>query len=436
MEIDKSLFSMDSTLIDMWAREMNRLEILYTSNELLIQAITGMVIHKRAPKTKTVKQSVDIIDGQLSMVEGLCDDDGTEVLRDFESERLQEVESAKKILPDSLHRYLNAGTKNITTYHSGEPYGERVAAVVADAHALLELCSEHPEYQKHPYYGTFTRILNEQCRKEDCGKYVPKAKGDGMDSGMVQNPHDTDATYREKDGEKHRGYVTGFTQAKNADGETLMMDYNVEKNNVSDQELGADLLKRMQSDGDGGGITCVGDGLFNSDEMQKVAHEKNIKIVNTNLTGKAPADHCAEHKFDSDGRLTECAGGAIPVNAKVNKDGICTAKINKSDCDTCPYSAKCGKKEQVKYNSLRTSQKTKERAEYLRNRDTDEFKRLSDFRNGVETVPSILKNNYNANNERSMGLAAKKFALGVMYIATNVSKVMQFATRRMNLALS
>lgn len=436
MEIDQSLFSIDSTMIDMWAKDMNRLEILYTNNELLIQAITGAVIHKRAPKTTTVKHSIDIIEGQLSIVESLDGNDGTEELRDFEAERSREIESAKKMLPDSLHRYLNAETKNITTYHSGEPYNDRVAAVIADADTLIALCSEHPEYQEVLYYGTFMRILNEQCKKDDSGAHMPKAKGDGMGSGMVQNPHDTDATYREKDGEKHRGYVTGFTQAKNTDGETLVMDYNVEKNNVSDQELGADLLNGMRSDGNEGEIVCVGDSLFNSEEMQQVAGDNNIKIVNTNLTGKTPADHCADHKFDSDGRLTECAGGAIPVDTKINKDGSCAAKINKADCEACPYRNECGKKEQVKYNSLKTSVKTKERAEYLRNRDTDDFKKLSDFRNGIETVPSILKNTYDANNERGMGLAAKKLAIGLMYIATNVSKVLRFASRRMNPALN
>ena len=434
MEVDQTLFSMDSTMIDMWARDMSRLEILYTNNELMIRAITGMAVHKRAPKTKTVKHSIDIIDGQLSIVGCVGGADGTEALRSFEEERMQDAEAAKKLLPDSLHRYLDAETKNITTYHSGDPYGDRVAAVIADAETLAALCSDRPEYQKYPYYATFARILNEQCKKDEGGAYVPKGKGDGMDSGMAQSPHDTDATFRKKDGDEHRGYVTGFTQAKNADGETLVMDYNVEKNNVSDQTLGADLLKGMRTDGNEEKIVCVGDGLFNSEGMQQVARDENIEIINTNLTGKTPEDHCADHKFDGDGKLTQCAGGATPVDAKINKDGSCTARINKDDCSTCPYSDKCGKKERAEYNSLKTSVKTKERAEYLRGRDTDDFKKYSSFRNGVETIPSILKNVYHANSERGMGLAAKKLAIGFMYIAMNVSKVLNFASRRMNYA--
>ena len=436
MEIDQSLFSMDSTMIDMWARDMNRLEILYTNNELMIQSITGITIHKCAPKTTTVKHSIDIIEGQLSIADSTDVSDGTEALRDFETERSLGIGAAKKALPARLHRYLDTEAKNITTYHSDEPYNDRITVVIADADTLIALCSEHPEYQEYPYYGTFMRILDEQCKKDGDGTHMPKGKGDGMDSGMVQNPHDTDATYREKDGEGHRGYVTGFTQAKNADGETLVMDYNVEKNNVSDQELGAGLLKGMRTDGNNDKITCVGDSLFNSDEMQRIAHDGNIEIVNTNLTGKAPADHCADHKFDSDGGLIECAGGASPVDTRINKDGTCTAKIDKSDCARCPHNNECGRKEQAKYNSLRTSVKTKERAEYLRSRDTDDFRAFSHFRNGIETVPSILKNVYNANSERGMCLAAKKLAIGLMYIAANASKVLNFASRRMSPALN
>ena len=394
MEIDTSLFSIDSTMIDTWAKDMNRLGILYANNELLIQAITGMMIHKRPPKTTTVKNRIDIIDGQLSLAGCADEGSGTEVLERFLSDRVQELSLAKTKLPESLHRYLEAETKNITTYHSGEPYSERLAAVLSDASELVALCAEHSEYQKDPYYETFTRILEEQCKQDEHGNYALKSKGEGMTSDMIQNPHDPDATFREKDGEKHKGYVTGFTQAKNADGETLVMDYTLEKNNVSDQTLGAELLKGMKSEAENQKITCVGDSLFNGEEMRRVAEENNIEIINTNLTGKAPADHCADHQFDDEGNLKKCAGNATPVSTRINKDGSCTAKFNKEDCAACPHREECGKQEQVKFNSLKISVKTAERAQYLRDRDTDEFKEFSHFRNGVETIPSILKNKY------------------------------------------
>lgn len=436
MEIDPTLFSIDSTMIDTWAKDMNRLELLYVNNELMIRAITGVVTRKREPKTTTVKHNLDMIDGQLKFASAPDESIGNEQLQAFRKEREIEIQRAKALLPEQLHRYLDISDKNIITYHSEAPYRDRLNAVTGDSSVLLSFCEEHTEYQAEPYYQTFIRILKEQCKEDGSGTYTVRGSGDGMDSGIVQNPHDPDATYREKDGEKYKGYVTGFTQSKNADGETLVMDYNIEKNNISDQELGTALLMNHAIPDPETRTQCVGDSLFNSDAMQQVATKKNIEIINTNLTGKTPPDHCADHQFDDGGNLTMCAGGVTPESTKLNKDGSCTAKFNKEDCVSCPYSEQCRKTEQVKYNSLKTSTKVKDRAEQIRSRNTDEFKELANFRNGVETIPSFLKNKYHAEEDRAFGLAAKKLSVGFMYIAINVTKVVQFAQRRVESALN
>ena len=257
-----------------------------------------------------------------------------------------------------------------------------------------------------------------------------------MGSGMAQSPYDPDATYREKDGKKHKGYAAAFSQARNADGETLVMDYSVATNNTSDEDLGAEILGRMPSSEAGEGATVVADGLFDGPEMEAAAEDKNIRIVNTNLTGRKPDEHCADHEFGSGNVLTKCAGGAVPFSATVNKRGISHAKFTKADCDGCPYRDKCNIKEYEDYNRLSTSLKTKKRAEYLRSRETEDFKSLSDFRNGVETVPSILKNVHGVNKNRGMGLAAQKLSVGLAFISTNVRKLLQFVDRLAKYALS
>ena len=168
------------------------------------------------------------------------------------------------------------------------------------------------------------------------------------------------------------------------------------------------------------GAKIVGDSLFTSDEMVKAAAEKNYEIVNTNLTGKRPPDHCADHEFDAEGNLTKCAGGAVPIETKVNKDGSCTAKIEK--------------RAQKNSNTLKTSLKTKERAEELRKRDTEEFRKLSHFRNGVETVPSLLKNKYKIDKIRGSGIARRIFQIGIDCIAIIAHQGMSFLDRRVNCA--
>ena len=432
MDIDKSILTIDSTMVDMYAKNLSRLDLLYINNELIIQEITGFVIHKRPVKSTSVKPVIDINEGQLTVLES--DKDGTEKKKETENKRNQDRMDAEKKIPESLHNYLHADNKNKVTYHLDVAYEDRINAVIADAQKIIDFCEEHPEYKETKVYSNFVRIINEQCKRNDNGALELRAKGEGMGSGITQSPYDTDATYRDKDKQKHRGYSTAFTQARNEDGESLVMDYNVDKNNVSDQTLGADLMKRMETANPEDKAKLVGDGLFNSDEMQEIASEKNIEIINTNLTGKKPADHCADHEFNDDGSLKKCAGGHEPVTTKMNKDGSCTAKFEKEACVNCPFKDQCKLKEQKRYNSLKISTKTKERAQEIRNRGNEEFKELSHIRNGVETIPSMLKNKYHVDKIRGGGLPTKTFFIGIAYIAINVSKVMRFLSRRIKCA--
>ena len=437
MEIDPSLMRIDSTMVEASICEMNRLTLLYISNALMLEAITGLKIHLRPGKTKTVKNKVDLIDGQICITEmSDAEKEADEKARaSARQARAQKMEEAKALLPKALHHYLDKEDENVILYHNKEQsYDERINQVVKDAQEIMKLCEEHPEYRGLEQYDTFVRILKEQCKLDEQGIYSLREKGEGMTSDMVQSPYDTEATYRSKDGESHKGYVVAFTQAQNADGESLLMDYEVDKNNVSDQELGERLVKRMDEQPADAGAKIVGDSLFTSDEMVRAAAEKNYEIVNTNLTGKRPPDHCADHEFDAEGNLTKCAGGAVPIETKVNKDGSCTAKIEKNACEQCPHREECGVKAQKNSNALKTSLKTKERAEELRKRDTEEFRKLSHFRNGVETVPSLLKNKYKIDKIRGSGIARRIFQIGIDCIAIIAHQGMSFLDRRVNCA--
>ena len=435
MEIDPSLVRIDSTMVAATIREMNRLALLYISNELMLEAITRIKIHQRPKKEKFVKNKADIINGQIRITE-MSDEEKEADKKARESAkqvRAQKMDEARALLPKALHHYLDKEDENVILYHNKEQsYDERINQVVSEAQEILQLCEIHPEYRALKQFDIFVRILNEQCRPDEEGTYSLRQKGEGMTSDMVQSPYDTEATYRSKDGESHKGYVVAFTEAQNADGESLMMDYEVDKNNVSDQELGERIVSRMDAQAEDAGAKIVGDSLFAGDAMEKAAADKNYEVVNTNMTGKRPPDHCADHEFDEEGNLTKCAGGAVPTQTKVNKDGSCTAKIEKTACEQCPYKEECGVKEQKNSNTLKTSVTTKERAEEIRERGTEEFRKLSHFRNGVESVPSLMKNKYKINKIRGGGLARRIFQIGIDFIAIIACQGMAFLDRRVN----
>ena len=202
MEIDPSLVRIDSTMVAASIREMNRLALLYTSNELMIEAITGIKIHEMLRKSKSIKNKADIINGQISITEMSAAEREAEarIKASIVRARAQKIETAKALLPEVLYHYLNKEDENVVLYHNKEQsYDGRIKQVVSEAQSILKLCEEHPEYRGLKQYEIFVRIFNEQCKKNEDGTYSLREKGEGMSSGMIQSPYDTEATYRSKD---------------------------------------------------------------------------------------------------------------------------------------------------------------------------------------------------------------------------------------------
>ena len=66
------------------------------------------------------------------------------------------------------------------------------------------------------------------------------------------------------------------------------------------------------------GSVLVADGLFHGGEMEDIAKEKNITILNSNLSGRCVPDFYAQFGFSNDGKhVTKCPGGFCPKNAVI-----------------------------------------------------------------------------------------------------------------------
>lgn len=79
-------------------------------------------------------------------------------------------------------------------------------------------------------------------------------------------------------------------------------------------------------------------------------------------------------------------------------------------------------KEYAKTTRVLISARTKARAEKQRTRKTDELKKLSAFRNGVETIPSFLRRLFNVDAMPVRGKKRVSFFFGCMVGALNIRK--------------
>lgn len=165
MKIDHQLKRMDSLMVASNIKKMSRLELLYT-------CVANMV-----------KQMI----------------------------------KNEKEIPEQLQHYAEENDRNQVIYHNhSEETDSKIDIVLKDARTLLELCGDTMDESSE--YLLWVRVLREQATTDEDGNYHLKESGSGMNGSILQNPADSDATYREKAGKQYRGYVSNIVEEASEHG--------------------------------------------------------------------------------------------------------------------------------------------------------------------------------------------------------------------------
>ena len=327
------------------------------------------------------------------------------------------------ILSKNLMRYLDKEDENNRLYRiTGEQVGTRLEEVASDAVKLLELCGE--AYHDLKEYQLLKRVVEEQTIDEN-GKIKVKPKTE-ITTDSLQNPSDEDATYREKAGKKHKGYVGNFVET--FDGkEAIITSFDYQQNTYSDIAFCKEVIEELGRQEET--VTLIADGAYGSVEMAQLAQENNIELVTTALIGKAPDVIIAEFAIDETARtIITCPAGHAPADCKY-KEIIDTyrAHFEKNTCQNCPYRDRCGVVFQKKTALVRVSGKTIHRATYLKKLSTKEYQVIANKRNGVEGIPSVLRRRYGIDYMPVRGLLRSKCWFNLKIGAINVMRVLAAA---------
>lgn len=320
-----------------------------------------------------------------------------------------------------LEHYYDPNDYNKVIYHSrSEDACTRIEQILSDADRLLELCGGSCD--ESSAYQLLVRVLKEQTIVEE-GKRRLKTKEDGsMDSHVLQNPSDPDATFREKAGKQYRGYAANVTEAVGENG-TIVTDYQYAENTKSDSQFLKDSLTSEKKNDES--VILLTDGAYSSSENVKAAKEKNIQLITTDLVGKEARDIAADFIFSEDGKkLLTCPMGHAPKSCNYNqKTGQCRISFHRNKCENCPHRDKCNPKLFNRTSVLFLSRKSSDRAKSQRMMQTEEFRELARIRNGVETIPSILRRRYQIDHMPVRGLLATKLRFGMKLTALNFKKL-------------
>lgn len=328
-----------------------------------------------------------------------------------------------ELLAEGLKPYADPNDFNRTFYHQrNEVLEDKIQKLLNDSDALLKACGSGLGDVLE--YELFIRCLSEQTIVED-GKRRLRTKEDGiMNSTLLQNPSDPDATYRNKAGKIHRGYVANIEESVGAAG-SVVTDYRYEQNLHSDSQFLQESVAEAEISEEM--ATMITDGGYGGGDNMELAREKNIDLVTTALIGKDAPDVLADFQFNEDGtKLEKCAAGHQPEKCYYTKTTKQVTVIFAAEhCKGCPYRDQCNPRIKKGKAKFITSMNASNRAKHERRMGKENFKYYARLRNGVETVPSNIRKNYHL-EKMPRGKQRGKFFFGSKIAALNFRKLFGF----------
>ena len=376
MKLDGTIKRMDSMMIESNIRRMGRLELLYTCLSNLVNDI---------------KQ-----DGIYT-------------------------------LPEKYDHYHDSNDRNKVVYHDRETStADKIQKVIDDAAELLQIAKD--EYSESRDYQLLLRAITEQTRPDpdDDSKRIPKGKGDSMDSSVLQNPSDPDATFRSKAGKDHRGYAANIVETVDENG-SVISDYQYDVNTHSDSRFIKEYLEELPEQKET--MAIIADGAYNSKEIQELASKKNVGVITTGLSGRMPNEILGDFTFSEDGKsVLACPNGHAPKsNNYISQSGSVRVSFDKDKCLQCPYKDKCNPNIKARTACKFVSKTASDHINQLRERRNDEaYQLIGRIRNGVETIPSVMRSKYNVDKMPVREIQRTRQFFGFKVAASNFTKLYRY----------
>jgi hypothetical protein len=197
------------------------------------------------------------------------------------------------------------------------------------------------------HYQTLNRVFNEQFSVGE-NKIVIAKPNEEITAQSVQSPHDTDCTYRNKDGNKIKGYSLNITESCD-DGDVLNLIGNVDVRivSVSDLDFFQDDINKVQEVFISKIAATHADGAYHSPDNQQYCRDNTIELHLHAITGPKGRYGLVY----SDGKLSitdTLTNEQIDSIMLINKEGIIRWRIktgnrpgngyryfDKKDIDTC-----------------------------------------------------------------------------------------------------
>lgn len=247
-----------------------------------------------------------------------------------------------------------------------------------------------------------------------------------MPSDILQNPSDPDATYRVKASKSHKGYSANVVEAVDEKG-SVVIDYQYDVNTRSDASFVREYIENTGYAEEP--VTLIADGAYAGEENTKLASNKNITLMTTGLKGRKPREVFGQFDVDETGKvITSCPAGNKPKSSSyIRQTDAVRVSFYRSQCEGCPYQSQCNPELKERTATFHVPLKSRRRILESTEIMDDELRTLiGRIRNGMETVPSVIRNKYLVDKMPVRGKLKTKQFFGFKVAALNVSKLIRY----------
>ena len=347
------------------------------------------------------------------------------------------------LIPEECKSYLAEGHKNETIYRTKDSEAEsKIEFLLKQSKILYDVAIETgKKVTETDEFKNLKRMLEEQTKDDDNFDNIEPKDNKDLASDSLQNPNDPDATYRFKY-EDNVGYVANIGEI--FDGENCLIKfYDFKPNIYSDQQFCEDSIEKLENNNESKEISdeknsiwdnfyeltqMFVDGTYFSYDLAKNALKKGISLIPGELAGKKPSlDKIPYSEFKMDqnkNQIEECPDGKVPGFSIYHEDTeTYTARFSKEICENCSLKKCCRVREIKDSYSIRFSRKQYEISKLRENIDTEDYKKLTNQRAGIEGLPSVFRRKYNVDNIPVRGAVRSKIWFGFKVAALNVKRL-------------
>ena len=170
-------------------------------------------------------------------------------------------------------------------------------------------------------YDMLKKVFHSQFSVNENKEVLPLEK-DKIEATSVQSPHDTDCTYRNKDGNKVKGYSVNVTETCNQKkgALNLITDVQVDKVTTADNAFFAPAVDCSQEKLSEKVEKVYADGAYHSPDNQEYCKENKMELVTQAIQGAESRYEFSEEKETGDIIVKDTVTGLIiPARKTISK---------------------------------------------------------------------------------------------------------------------